>query len=251
MSASLIETLHLYMFELTWRPDRIEILPHTHTIRRKSSERAVKMLRLQLLSRGGVSLARIAAASTRTMATAANVSNGCQRSERKVCIQTSKRMFTNQFRLASTSSDAARKAQVLVAAAEPDGEAAMLKIHWGDSKTDIYPFIWLRDNCQCPQCFASSSLSRIILLQDLSRDVHPTGFQKANSRSQRPFRIISSPFPLTSWEKPPVFPQVLAGCGDPWGSIGRILPRENGELERLTEKNLGHPEETHYPGNFL
>lgn len=135
------------------------------------------MLRLQLLSRGGVSLARIAAASTRTMATAANVSNGCQRSERKVCIQTSKRMFTNQFRLASTSSDAARKAQVLVAAAEPDGEAAMLKIHWGDSKTDIYPFIWLRDNCQCPQCFASSSLSRIILLQDLSRDVHPTAVE--------------------------------------------------------------------------
>ncbi|XP_047487532.1 gamma-butyrobetaine dioxygenase-like [Penaeus chinensis] len=135
------------------------------------------MLRPQLLSRGGVSLARIAAASTRAMATAANVNNGWQRSERKVCIETSKRNFINQFRLASTSSAAARKAEVPVAAAEPDGKAAMLKIHWGDCKTDIYPFIWLRDNCQCPQCFDSSTLSRKILLQDLSRDVHPTAVE--------------------------------------------------------------------------
>lgn len=90
-----------------------------------------------------------------------------------MCIETSKLNFVNPLRQASTFSNVTNNSQVFVSAAEPDDKAAMLKIHWGDSKTDLYPFIWLRDNCQCPQCFESSSRSRKLLLQDLSRDVHP------------------------------------------------------------------------------
>ncbi|XP_042861313.1 gamma-butyrobetaine dioxygenase-like [Penaeus japonicus] len=135
------------------------------------------MLAPQLLSRGGVSLARISAASTRVMAVVVNAKNSLQRIETRNYFGTSKANFVDQFRFASTVCNAAQTPKVVVTAAEADHKAAMLKIQWGDGMTDVYPFIWLRDNCQCSQCFESSSLARKLLLQQLSRDVHPTSVQ--------------------------------------------------------------------------
>ena len=36
-----------------------------------------------------------------------------------------------------------------------------------------YPFVWLRDCCQCEDCFHPDSKARMILLEDLDLDVKP------------------------------------------------------------------------------
>jgi len=50
-----------------------------------------------------------------------------------------------------------------------------LVIRWKDevSGTDAFPLVWLRDNCQCPLCFASSSQSRAINLGNFKLDQKP------------------------------------------------------------------------------
>ncbi|XP_051945088.1 gamma-butyrobetaine dioxygenase-like [Xyrauchen texanus] len=46
----------------------------------------------------------------------------------------------------------------------------LLKIDWDDGTSSLYPFTWLRDNCQCPNCMLQSAQARSLLLSDL--DVH-------------------------------------------------------------------------------
>lgn len=46
----------------------------------------------------------------------------------------------------------------------------LLQIDWDDGSCSLYPFTWLRDNCQCPLCTLQSAQARKLLLSDL--DVH-------------------------------------------------------------------------------
>ena len=36
-----------------------------------------------------------------------------------------------------------------------------------DGKTCVYPFVWLRDNCQCSSCFQPDAEARLMLFRDL------------------------------------------------------------------------------------
>ena len=44
----------------------------------------------------------------------------------------------------------------------------------GGKGTDSFPSVWLRDNCQCPVCFNTSSSSRQLLMKDLDPEVKVT-----------------------------------------------------------------------------
>lgn len=46
----------------------------------------------------------------------------------------------------------------------------LLQVEWEDGTCSLYPFTWLRDNCQCPHCTLQSAQARSLLLADL--DVH-------------------------------------------------------------------------------
>ncbi|KAI4887056.1 hypothetical protein NFI96_010068 [Prochilodus magdalenae] len=46
----------------------------------------------------------------------------------------------------------------------------LLQVEWDDGSCSLYPFTWLRDNCQCPLCTLQSAQARSLLLTDL--DVH-------------------------------------------------------------------------------
>ncbi|XP_030621963.1 gamma-butyrobetaine dioxygenase [Chanos chanos] len=46
----------------------------------------------------------------------------------------------------------------------------LLQVEWEDGSSSLYPFTWLRDNCQCPLCTLQSARARSLLLSDL--DVH-------------------------------------------------------------------------------
>ncbi|XP_018419592.1 PREDICTED: gamma-butyrobetaine dioxygenase isoform X2 [Nanorana parkeri] len=50
-------------------------------------------------------------------------------------------------------------------------------VHWKDAGQSLYPYVWLRDNCQCPKCFLRSAKARKLPIEDL--DVN-TGLDKVN-----------------------------------------------------------------------
>ena len=60
---------------------------------------------------------------------------------------------------------------------ELDHDKSMLKISFSDKETGEYPYVWLRDNCQCSTCFHPVSKSRLFLLCQLDIDVEPTKIQ--------------------------------------------------------------------------
>ncbi|KAM9767194.1 gamma-butyrobetaine dioxygenase [Dama dama] len=53
-----------------------------------------------------------------------------------------------------------QKAEVL------DG-AHLMRIIWQDGTDSIYPAVWLRDNCQCPDCYLDSAKARKLLIEAL------------------------------------------------------------------------------------
>ncbi|XP_019332352.1 gamma-butyrobetaine dioxygenase isoform X2 [Alligator mississippiensis] len=44
-------------------------------------------------------------------------------------------------------------------------------IHWEDGGKSLYPSVWLRDNCQCPDCFLHSAKARKLPLEDLDVEI--------------------------------------------------------------------------------
>lgn len=53
-----------------------------------------------------------------------------------------------------------QKAEVL------DG-AHLMRIIWQDGADSIYPAVWLRDNCQCSDCYLDSAKARKLLIEAL------------------------------------------------------------------------------------
>ena len=53
-------------------------------------------------------------------------------------------------------------------------EKRLLDVTWSCGDVTSYPYVWLRDNCQCSMCYNSASKSRSSLLHDLPLDAHPT-----------------------------------------------------------------------------
>lgn len=61
-----------------------------------------------------------------------------------------------------------------ISVATPQNDNSMLEVKWDDGVSDSYPYIWMRDNCQCSECFHQSSKGRMILLDELKLSVSPT-----------------------------------------------------------------------------
>ncbi|XP_069037821.1 gamma-butyrobetaine dioxygenase [Lepisosteus oculatus] len=49
-------------------------------------------------------------------------------------------------------------------------EERLVSVQWADGSRSLYPFVWLRDNCQCPRCFLPSAGARRLPLPDLDVD---------------------------------------------------------------------------------
>ncbi|KAG8510798.1 Gamma-butyrobetaine dioxygenase [Galemys pyrenaicus] len=59
---------------------------------------------------------------------------------------------------------AIQKAEVL------DG-AHLMQILWHDGAESLYPAVWLRDNCQCPDCYLDSAKARKLLIEVLDVNI--------------------------------------------------------------------------------
>ena len=64
-----------------------------------------------------------------------------------------------------------------------DKDGLTVKVGFSDGDTGEYPYVWLRDNCQCSTCFHPVSKSRLFLLRHLDIDVEPTKIQVIKTMS--------------------------------------------------------------------
>lgn len=71
-------------------------------------------------------------------------------------------------------------------------------VHWEDGSQSLYPSVWLRDNCQCPDCFLHSAKARKLLLENLdvnieAKDITLTEQKKVTFcfiRNRQHFQIV-------------------------------------------------------------
>lgn len=54
---------------------------------------------------------------------------------------------------------------------------AMFKVDLGSLKQYDYPYPWLRDNCQCSECFHKGSQSRTLNWDEFDVHVKPVNFE--------------------------------------------------------------------------
>ncbi|XP_042886150.1 gamma-butyrobetaine dioxygenase-like [Penaeus japonicus] len=70
----------------------------------------------------------------------------------------------------SVTSDLHRPQPGLVSASQGHNT---LKVFWREGEPEEFPYVWLKDNCQCPACFLSTASSRVARVSNLSLDVRP------------------------------------------------------------------------------
>ncbi|CAL8244390.1 unnamed protein product [Lota lota] len=74
-----------------------------------------------------------------------------------------------------------------VSAVEARHEERLLEVVWEDGDRSLYPYTWLRDNCQCPDCTLQSAQARSLLFSQL--DIH-TGVQKVQVNDNNQVSIV-------------------------------------------------------------
>ena len=53
----------------------------------------------------------------------------------------------------------------------------LIEVQWEGDYPTHYPYLWLRDNCQCDKCFHPFTKARKLLMKDLNLDSVPRGSQ--------------------------------------------------------------------------
>ncbi|XP_066265539.1 gamma-butyrobetaine dioxygenase-like [Branchiostoma lanceolatum] len=51
--------------------------------------------------------------------------------------------------------------------------ARVVEVEWSEGGVSMFPYVWLRDNCQCQQCFNPDSRARLFLMADLDVNLSP------------------------------------------------------------------------------
>ena len=64
---------------------------------------------------------------------------------------------------------------------ELDSTHRCLEVTWNDGEQTSYPYIWLRDNCQCSACFHPGTMSRRLLFQNVDFNVMPQNVEVINT----------------------------------------------------------------------
>lgn len=86
--------------------------------------------------------------------------------------QTSARLATQ----ASQSQEACRERGPRDVSQVERGDRTV-NVTFADTTTSDYPYVWLRENCQCPKCFQSDAIARLFLIDDLDINIRPKEVQ--------------------------------------------------------------------------
>ncbi|CAH1797490.1 unnamed protein product, partial [Owenia fusiformis] len=128
-------------------------------------------------------------------------------------------------------------------------DAGMLLVQSPGEDELLFPYVWLRDNCQCSKCFHPVSLARLLLLADLKLDDKPQHVELENN-GEIVYLVWSdghrSPYPV-SWLKERAFTEsvrqkrskVYRRTKKLWGSEFKdILPKFDFEKVQKDDKEL-------------
>ncbi|XP_058402139.1 gamma-butyrobetaine dioxygenase [Diceros bicornis minor] len=55
--------------------------------------------------------------------------------------------------------------------------AHLMRVLWQDGAESLYPAVWLRDNCQCPDCYLDSAKARKLLVEALDVNIGIKGLE--------------------------------------------------------------------------
>lgn len=58
-----------------------------------------------------------------------------------------------------------------------DDKKAWFKVEWSDGYKARFPYVFLFDNCRCPDCFHPASYQRSVLMANIDPDIRPTGHE--------------------------------------------------------------------------
>lgn len=65
-----------------------------------------------------------------------------------------------------------------------DDERRMMTLVWNDEEVTDYPYLWLRDSCQCEACFDEGPCARRLLVHELDIDSKPVHIQMDGATQQ-------------------------------------------------------------------
>ena len=86
-----------------------------------------------------------------------------------------------------------------VTTADYDDNRDTITVTWDSGVTSEFPAVWLRDNCQCPQCFHESEIARNIVMSTLDVDVKPTELNVSFNRALCLSILILMHIPTCLW----------------------------------------------------
>ena len=95
----------------------------------------------------------------------------------------SRQLFKCQYRCLGTSS--IQLSKLFMKHVEESSAKKMVSVTWQDNSSNVYPFIYLRDNCQCPECFFKDSNQRLVdVVRDVDLNVRPTNVKMSEDGCQ-------------------------------------------------------------------
>ncbi|XP_045110420.1 gamma-butyrobetaine dioxygenase-like isoform X2 [Portunus trituberculatus] len=65
-----------------------------------------------------------------------------------------------------------------------DHSTGMLKVRWEGGKEEVYPYVWLKDNCRCPSCYHKVSHSRLTFIEETDLKAEPISVQVVEGGQQ-------------------------------------------------------------------
>jgi len=77
----------------------------------------------------------------------------------------------------AATDDHANLSAVTITKTELDSTRRRLEVTWNDGEQTSYPYIWLRDNCQCSVCFHSGAVTRRLHFHDMDMNVMPANIE--------------------------------------------------------------------------
>ncbi|XP_066439319.1 gamma-butyrobetaine dioxygenase [Eleutherodactylus coqui] len=94
----------------------------------------------------------------------ANTSLTVQRNRRSSC---SSLLYFSRWQHSSPVYDQTCLTEAMIRNVKVLDAQRFVCVHWEDGGQSLYPYVWLRDNCQCPECFLQSAKARKLSIENL------------------------------------------------------------------------------------
>ncbi|XP_075044106.1 gamma-butyrobetaine dioxygenase [Mixophyes fleayi] len=96
-------------------------------------------------------------------------------------------LYFSRWQHSTSVYDQAAHTEAMIRHVETLDAKRFVCVHWEDGGQSLYPYVWLRDNCQCPECFLQSAKARKLPIENLDVD---TGLRNATLTNTKKMSVI-------------------------------------------------------------